>query len=239
MRDDKKDVNADALEALASGRQFEPAEPGEEQAPSGPSSGLMLLSDGGEAPDAGTERRDAGAAEEPDDASTGEDRQDTAAESPAADGDDAQQADDSPPVGQTASAGAPLEELTASAAAETPPGDVLGQVASASAEVLPAIQPRRAARLQANIRRSHAQAYKRAMIPVLLVVGVLLLAFGAFTLVMLIGQNGQSDEIVGRTYLQVYGKYFILAALPLGAILILGAWLFYLDVKRTEPPRPR
>ena len=52
---------------------------------------------------------------------------------------------------------------------------------------------------------------------------------------MLIGAKEDPDSIgAGSTYMQKYGRFFIIVSLPIGAILLLGAWLFYVDVKKTE-----
>ena len=96
----------------------------------------------------------------------------------------------------------------------------------------PAIRPsQRSAKLQANTRRMHGQAFKQTMIPLLLVVGGLLIFFCVITGFMLFS-DGFDANPGGTTGLQTYGKYFIVAALPIGAILIMGAWLFYMDTKK-------
>jgi hypothetical protein len=122
------------------------------------------------------------------------------------------------------------------AAAGTPDDAEIGEVAAASSAVMPTIQPQRATRLQANVRRSHSQAYKRMMIPLLITVGLILIGISALTLVLLLGGPGDDPDSIAAegSGLAQYGKFFILAALPLGAILLMGAWLFYLDVKRAE-----
>lgn len=101
----------------------------------------------------------------------------------------------------------------------------------------PAIRPsQRSARLQANTRRMHSQSFKQTMIPLLLVVGGLLILFCVVTGVMLVNE-GFTPEYGPPSGLQAYGKYFIVAALPIGAILIMGAWLFYLDVRKSTAGR--
>jgi len=92
--------------------------------------------------------------------------------------------------------------------------------------------PRRAAKLQANTRRMHGQSFKQTMIPLLLVVGGLLILFSIVTFVMLVS-DGYDSNPMAMGGLQMYGKYFIVAALPIGAILIMGAWLFYLDTRKS------
>ena len=97
----------------------------------------------------------------------------------------------------------------------------------------PAIRPsQRSARLRANTRRMQGHAFKQTMIPLLLVVGGLLILLCVITGVMLF-QEGFNPEYGAPSGLQTYGKYFIVAALPIGAILIMGAWLFYMDTKKS------
>ena len=110
----------------------------------------------------------------------------------------------------------------------------LADVAAASSAVTPSIHSHRAARLEASVRRSHSHAYKRTMIPLLLVVGFMLIGFSVMTLLALMGDGTHPDSFAAQgTYLHAYGKFFILASLPLGAILLMGAWLFYLDVRKS------
>jgi len=158
-----------------------------------------------------------------------------------------------PPAGPPSTAGIPLtaqpapadagNALGALAAVTGPEGapasdDAFGSladIAAAGDAVRPTIQPQRATRLQANMRRAHGEAYKRMMIPVLIVVGGMLIALSVLTLLGLLSDGQDPDSFAAEgTYLRVYGKYLILAALPLGAILLMGAWLFYIDVKRTQ-----
>jgi len=105
-----------------------------------------------------------------------------------------------------------------------------GELAAASAQ---GIRPsRRTARLRANTRLMHGHAFKQTMIPLLLVVGGLLIFFCVVTVAMLAGEGFESN-VGAPSGLQTYGKYFIVAALPIGAILIMGAWLFYLDTRKS------
>jgi len=73
------------------------------------------------------------------------------------------------------------------------------------------------------------------MIPLLVVVGVILLILSVVTLVVLIGgRSGDEGYAAAPTGLQAYGRYFVVVALPLGAILLMGAWLFYVEVKKAD-----
>jgi len=194
---DKHNRNADALEALAAGELSSADSNSEGEAPIGPSSGLMLLSEGEQEPPADDFLHEMAAEE------------------------------------QDADANADLGDL---APAEPGEEGLLDDVAFASKSAAPVAQ--RTAKLQTNMRRVHTHAYKRTMIPLLLVVGLLLIALSVLTLFLLIGQRNDPESLAdGMTYLQAYGKYFILAALPMGAILLAGAWMFYLDVRKSSGTR--
>lgn len=243
-QDDKQDDNGTA----------QPPPGGEADSPGGSSSGLMLLGDedrdhvadedalgelaASAAPDLGSPDQPA-AVEVDDDA-----LKDLAAAAPAAApdalGDLAaaapQQAGGLPPelAGQPdePAAGGALGDLAAASAPEALGS--LGDMAAVSDSVRPAVSAQRTTRLQANVRRVHAQQYKKTMIPLLLVVGLMLIAFSIITLVMLVGSRADPDHVAGEmTYMQAYGKFFVVIALPIGAILLVGAWLFYMDIKRT------
>jgi len=139
----------------------------------------------------------------------------------------------SEPGAAPAPVGDALGDLAAASGGQ-PVGD-LGVIAAASSEAAPQLHPQRAVRLQANVRRAHAHQYRRTMIPLLLVVGLLLVGFSVLTIFMLVGAKKDPDAIAGEmTYMQAYGKYFIIVSLPIGALLLLGAWLFYLDVRKAD-----
>jgi len=105
---------------------------------------------------------------------------------------------------------------------------VTPQFDSAAGQAFAAPQPsRRAAMLQANARKANKHAFKQFMIPLLIVVGGLLILLSVITMVML--ATGEEGSAV-----QDYGKFFIVAALPVGAILIMGAWLFFLDTRKSR-----
>jgi hypothetical protein len=248
---DKHEKNADALAELAAGGGGASGEAAEGDSSAGPASGLMLLSERAEEPAATDPFSQAQTAESdvPANPVLGElaaaaDLGDAAPPPPppvpgavpppppvpgaipppppppAADGEPAAEAD---PLGALAAMSAQADDAS------------LADIAAASDAAAPSIQPTRALRLQANVRRVHSQAYKRTMIPLLLVVGILLIALSLVTLLALIsGPEGPDSFVAEGTYLHAYGKYFILMALPLGAVLLMGAWLFYIDVKRSE-----
>ena len=115
------------------------------------------------------------------------------------------------------------------------PDDALDQIAAASTPAEPTGRQVRAARFEASSRRVYAYNAKRLMIPLLVVVGVILLILSVVTLVVLIGgRSGDEGYAAAPTGLQAYGRYFVVVALPLGAILLMGAWLFYVEVKKAD-----
>jgi len=251
---DKHEKNADALAALAAGGGEASDEGAEGDSSAGPASGLMLLSERAEEPAATDPFSQAETAESdvPANPVLGElaaaaDLGDAAPPPPPPPPPGSGTVPPPPPVpgatppppppqpanGEPAAEADPLGALAAMSAQADDAS--LADIVAASDAAAPSIQPTRASRLQANVRRVHSEAYKRTMIPLLLAVGVLLIALSLVTLLALIrGPQGPDSFVAEGTYLHDYGKYFILMALPLGAVLLMGAWLFYIDVRRSE-----
>lgn len=248
--DSQYEDHADALEALAGGTQPPSGEPAGPDAQGGSTSGLMLLSE--DEADTQTQQPAAMPANPILDAAP---PAAAAVPPPPPPVPSAPAASIAPPPPAPSESGAadPLASLAAAsgAAAEAIPDDLasvaraqmqtpeipaeLGEVAAATTTATGAVAPQhRAARLQVNTRRAHGHAYKQTMIPLLIVVGLLLVAFSVFTMITLMGgETGDEASLVSEQRgMQKYGKYFILASLPLGAILLMGAWLFYMDVRK-------
>jgi len=124
----------------------------------------------------------------------------------------------------TASAGARTDAF---AAAGPPVGD------SASRQKALQVRRKRAAALVGQSQRAHAQQFKSFMIPMLIVVGALL--FVLATVVALLMPD--TRETFNPAYSAWHEnpstkKGLVLIAYPLGAILFLGAYLFYMDLQR-------
>jgi len=83
---------------------------------------------------------------------------------------------------------------------------------------------KRTAALHHQTRRVHAKQFKQAMIPLLLVVGLMLFVLGAVTGYM----------VVNGTITKPVAKWAAIGAFPVGAVLLLSAWLFRLDLKAAE-----
>ena len=99
----------------------------------------------------------------------------------------------------------------AAVAAPPPPADSL------------AVRRAHATTFTANQARAHAHAYKKFMLPLLLIVGALMLVVG-----IVAGYMGASaSQKDGQ-------KLFLIAAVsfPIAAVLLFGAWLFYRDVRK-------
>ena len=94
----------------------------------------------------------------------------------------------------------------------------------------------RASALRKESHRVHAEQFKRLMVPLLTVTGVVLLVLG---LVVASRIGGQQPPSTGRGFLydRNVQKVLVIAAFPLGAILLAGAWLFRMDLKRADNNR--
>ena len=94
----------------------------------------------------------------------------------------------------------------------------------------------RASALRKQSHRVHAEQFKRLMVPLLTVTGVVLLILG---LVVASRIGGQQPPSTGRGFLydRNVQKVLVIAAFPLGAILLAGAWLFRMDLKRADNNR--
>ena len=98
--------------------------------------------------------------------------------------------------------------------------------------------PLRSAKLRANTRVMHGHAFRQTMIPLLLVVGGVLILLSIITMLLLAGNSADDNAIAAEgSATRMYGKFFIMAALPIGAILIMGAWMFFLDTRRSGGAR--
>jgi len=82
----------------------------------------------------------------------------------------------------------------------------------------------RASALSAQQARATHHAYKRTMIPLLLIVGLLLIVVGVLSSAMLIWHRGEGMHDTALAAVT-------LVSFPLSAILLFGAWWFRRDVK--------
>jgi hypothetical protein len=83
--------------------------------------------------------------------------------------------------------------------------------------------------------RRRSRLFRIVMIPALIVVGLTLVASCFVTLIMLLVGNTANSIGAGRLYIHQFGKYIVIAGLPLGAILLMGAWLFFMELQKLKP----
>ncbi len=150
------------------------------------------------------------------------------------------------PMEHVAVATPPQQALGSLAAGEPAPDDALGELAglrsgNGAGNGLPAAASqaatfprpvRRAARTAVAMRRVQSHHYKKFMVPILAVVGCLLLGFSLFTIFALATAGDDPTATAAKgTYFHQYGLLFVLVSLPMGAILLLGSWLFHAELK--------
>jgi len=90
---------------------------------------------------------------------------------------------------------------------------------------------------QVRARRVHAEQFKRTMIPMMLVLGVVMFIVAIATLIKL-STRRQVDSYFpaeGTDLLVTYGKWMAAAAFLLGSVLLLGAWLFHRETSAEKP----
>ena len=130
------------------------------------------------------------------------------------------------PTGESDAAAALVAQATQAAAQAAVPSSGTAAVSGA--------RKVRASALQKQRSRVHAEQFKRMMVPILVVTGVLLLALGGIMMFMM--RQGDAYDYTGAGMLHDPGfkRIMVIAAFPLGAILLVGAWLFRADLKRGE-----
>jgi len=87
-----------------------------------------------------------------------------------------------------------------------------------------AVRRARAAAFEKQAGQASAQHFKRIMIPLLIAVGLLLIVLGALAAAVL----HSADSVATGTMVAV------VAAFPLGAFLLCGAWLFHRETKHLK-----
>ncbi len=155
---------------------------------------------------------------------------------------------DDPPAGES-------DAEAAFVAQSAPPADESDAVAAFAAQSAPATPPAtvpvvgsaavsgarraRASTLQRQRSRVHAEQFKRMMVPILMVTGIILLILGGIVTFMM--KQGDPDLYTGTGLLNDPGfkRIMVITSFPLGAILLIGAWLFRADLKRAEAAAQR
>lgn len=87
----------------------------------------------------------------------------------------------------------------------------------------PSSRPGNAGILAAKARAAQGDAFKKFSVPLLLVTGILLWLLGGGVAMM---------SMSGRLHLNALKIVMVVSAFPLGAFLILGAWIFHRDANR-------
>ena len=121
-------------------------------------------------------------------------------------------------------------DAAAALASQTDPAEVVPVISTAT---LSGARKSRASALQKQRSQVHAEQFKRMMVPILLVTGILLLFLGGVVMFMM---REAADTYSGAGMLNnpVLKRVMVITSFPLGAILMVGAWLFRADVKRGE-----
>lgn len=83
--------------------------------------------------------------------------------------------------------------------------------------------------------RHRLRLFRRILIPALAGVGLTLVIICVVTLIMLLVGNSANSIGSGRLYIHQFGKYIVIAGMPLGAILLMGAWLFFMELEKLKP----
>lgn len=113
------------------------------------------------------------------------------------------------------------ETPSAASVALAEPGEAL------SAPAAPASRQVLKARMNAQMAKSQAAQFKRALIPMCLAMGLMLFIAGGVTLYIL--ADAPADGAQDSPMM----KYAALSSFPLGVMLLAGAWLFHREIKRT------
>jgi hypothetical protein len=115
------------------------------------------------------------------------------------------------------------------------PAADLAAVAGATPPSSPATRKARAEVFHRKARRAHAHQFKKFMIPLLLISGAALFVLGTVAAFLVFGSaDGPAADREGRLVSVETERLLVLAAFPVGAILLLGAWLFHLDLRRAK-----
>jgi hypothetical protein len=127
---------------------------------------------------------------------------------------------------------APVEAMLAEA--RVLPPEALAPAAGLPPD--PFARRRHAEEFDRRARRAHAHQYKTVMVPLLITMGAILVLMGAYVLLGDGGAGAPADaapeETAPRGLAVPIQVWFPLLALPLGAILLAGAWWFHRDVTR-------
>ena len=119
--------------------------------------------------------------------------------------------------------------------------EALQAAGSASASpVDAATRKARAASLQRRTQHVYAEQFKRMMVPLLLVTGIMLLILGIVVASIISGSKPLAHgEKVGLLENPGVQKTLVVLAFPLAATLLAGAWFFREELKRADKASQR
>jgi hypothetical protein len=139
--------------------------------------------------------------------------------------------------GSSAIENVPSPETDGNAAAaliaQSQPADTQAAVPAMNSEAVSGARRARANTLQKQSSRVHAEQFKRMMVPILAITGILLILLGsivAFTL----KHTDSGYSTPGMINDPNFRLIMTMAAFVVGAVLLLGAWLFRKDLQRSE-----
>ncbi|MDP6545683.1 MAG: hypothetical protein QGH60_16995 [Phycisphaerae bacterium] len=132
------------------------------------------------------------------------------------------------PSGKSDAAAALAAQTTATATPAAVPGAGSGGTAASGA------RKARASAMQRQRTRVHAEQFKRMMVPILLVTGILLMILGGIVGVMMRKAGPSPYHDTGGFDGVSFKKIMVIASFVIGAILLIGAWMFGADIKRGE-----
>ena len=88
-------------------------------------------------------------------------------------------------------------------------------------------------------KKAHAYQFKKTMIPLLIVVAAVLLIMGTVAVFIPTGgeqavqpDNKQAPQ--AETEISKFRPLLVMASFVVGAVLLLGAWMFYTDIRRAD-----
>ncbi|HUS47551.1 MAG TPA: hypothetical protein VNA25_13015 [Phycisphaerae bacterium] len=97
-----------------------------------------------------------------------------------------------------------------------------------------AARRRQTAGFERRTQKAHAHQFKVIMIPLLITVGVLLFVCGTILLATAPESDPTDPFAEPQDKLRVFRSWFPLAAFPVGAFLLFGAWYFHREISASK-----
>lgn len=136
------------------------------------------------------------------------------------------------------------EDLTSSQAITEQPQTEEADVQTSGGEPVSTVSPApgasaarktQAVSAQKRGRQAHGVQFRKTMVPILLITGLLLFVLGGIVAAML-GDQGVAGDYYYENKMEdpAFQKILVWVAFPLGAMLLAGAWFFHVEAKRAE-----